>query len=276
MFMNHLRKFAIYLFKLAIRAESLNVLMHNQVDMSNYPDDNWTLVPFPGQKGFIYNADNLATVNRHEFITDPIFVKALSVAEGRWGQAGEVRDIRWRLHVALWAFGLALSRSSNSHLFLELGTGKGYMAAAICDKYFSSPTSSPFLYLFDCFEMHLNVGNNIVPSPASFAYSDGSKPIIDYFSKFNNVIVVAGLLPETLNQLPRASISFLHVDLNSKDTEEACLNHLVSQFEAGTVILFDDYGGPFGSDQAEMHDHFAENHGKEILSLPTGQGLLIW
>jgi hypothetical protein len=124
--------------------------------------------------------------------------------------------------------------------------------------------------------MHLNVGSNIVPSPASFAYSDGAKPIIDYFSKFNNVIVVAGLLPETLNQLPRASISFLHVDLNSKDTEEACLNHLVSQFEAGTVILFDDYGGPFGSDQAEMHDHFAENHGKEILSLPTGQGLLIW
>jgi hypothetical protein len=276
MLMNNLRKIAIKLLEIVFRAKTLHVSTHNQVDISNYPEDNWTLVPFPNQKGTIYNADNLATVNRHAFTTNPCFKKAVIVAESRWGKPGEVRDIRWRLHVVLWAFGLALSRSSNSHLYVELGTGKGYMAAAICDKYFSIPTSAPCLYLFDCFEMHLNLGSNIVPSPASFAYSDGAKPIIDYFSKFHNVHVVAGLLPETLKQLSRAPIAFLHVDLNSKYTEEACLNLLISQFESGTVILFDDYGGPFGSDQAEMHDRFAKHHGKEILSLPTGQGLLIW
>ena len=49
------------------KVNKLKVLNHNGVNIDEYPDDTWKLVPFPSQKGSVYNADNLATTNRHSF-----------------------------------------------------------------------------------------------------------------------------------------------------------------------------------------------------------------
>jgi len=46
--------------------------------------------------------------------------------------------------------------------------------------------------------------------------------------------------------------------------------------EKGCIILFDDFGGPGGDLQAEVHEKFAKNDGKNLLQLPTGQALIIW
>jgi len=40
--------------------------------------------------------------------------------------------------------------------------------------------------------------------------------------------------------------------------------------------LFDDYGGPGGQLQAEVHERFAFKNKKEILTLPTGQAVIVW
>ena len=63
----------------------INILKHNGVNILDYPDKSWSLVPFPGQKGEVFNADNCATVNRHVFINDPKFLAAKHAAESRWG-----------------------------------------------------------------------------------------------------------------------------------------------------------------------------------------------
>jgi hypothetical protein len=69
---------------------AINILKHNGVNILNYPEKSWSLVPFPNQKGDVFNADNLATVNRHTFVSDPKFLAAKYAGESRWGGAMSV------------------------------------------------------------------------------------------------------------------------------------------------------------------------------------------
>jgi hypothetical protein len=246
---------------------------HNQLEIYNYPENYWTLVPFPKSKGALFNADNLSTVNRHYFKSEKRFQSARAAAERRWGQPGQVRDISWRLHVCLWAFGLALAKRDpkSNGIFVECGTGQGYMAAGISDYYLTEQVDIDF-FLFDTFEKLLDGGK----SPADFAYADGVNEVREYFSKFSSVKIVEGKLPETLSLIGHRSIDFLHLDLNQVRYEEQVLNALADRFNESAIILFDDYGGPGGEEQAAVHRSFAKRYRREILELPTGQGVLFW
>jgi O-methyltransferase len=179
----------------------------------------------------------------------------------------------------LWASGLNLKHANvNDALFVECGTGRGYMAAGICNYHRFNENSPPF-YLVDSFTPYLVSSDGKQPSkvaPADFAYTGDVDDVRNYFSQYSKVKIVQGIIPEALAKLPNQSILFLHLDLNSADAEQAALQYLAERFITGTVILFDDYGGPGGEKQALIHEEFAKFHGKEFLSLPTGQALIIW
>lgn len=64
-------------------------------------------MPFPNFKSNIFNTDNLATVNKHDFITELKFIRAKLAAEERWSDQSLVRDISWRLQTVLQAAGFA-------------------------------------------------------------------------------------------------------------------------------------------------------------------------
>ena len=253
------------------------ILKHNGVCIEDYPDDSWYMAPFPMQKGVPYNADNLATVNRASFLANKKFNSALKIAEKRWEQSEFIRDISWRLHVFLWAFGLANRKNHNDFISVECGTGKGYMAAAACE-YFDGCKNRQF-YLLDSFQgtMPNDEGEQLPSGKKLFAYADGKEEVERYFSQFDTIKIVEGIIPESLKELPTTSkINFLHLDLNSAKGESRALENLKDRFVEGTVILFDDYGGPGGELQSEVHDNFAKQHGKDLLVLPTGQALLLW
>ena len=59
-----------YFFVCEFRLVLFHFKNHNGVSLFNYPEKKWNLVPFPLQKGDVFSADNLATVNRHEFLKD--------------------------------------------------------------------------------------------------------------------------------------------------------------------------------------------------------------
>jgi O-methyltransferase len=253
----------------------INILKHNGVNILDYPEKSWSLVPFPGQKGEVFNADNLATVNRHVFIRDPKFLAAKYAAESRWG-GGNARDISWRLNIILWASGRALKIANDEAVFIECGTGQGYMAAAIVE-YHNFRSDSPSFYLIDNYSAELITCEGIVtPSPASFAYSDNVTEVKEYFKSYPSIKVVQGLIPGVLNQLPEKPIAFLHVDLNNAPAENAALQQLQSRLMLGAIIVFDDYGGFGGGDQAIVHETFATENGKDLLILPTGQAIIVW
>ena len=268
---------SVYIFVCKFRLVLIFFKNHNGISLFNYPEKKWNLVPFPLQKGDVFNADNLATVNRHEFLKDESFIKARNSAESRWGFQKKVRDISWRLHVVLWAFGYALQNNKmNESIFVECGTGRGYMAAGIAE-FHDLNDKSPLFYLIDTFtsDLVLTTGESI-SSPANFAYSDDDAEVRQYFKRYSNIKIIKGLIPEALKQLPNLPIGFLHIDLNSAGAEKAALQYLMDRLVPGSVIVFDDYGGAGGNDQAIVHEKFASSAHKNLLVLPTGQAVIIW
>ena len=87
--------------------------------------------------------DGLWTHHGHAFIQEPDFQRAYARAV-RAG--GFDYGIRLRVHTLLWAARLA---STVDGAFVECGTGRGFMASAICD--YLGWTDRPF-YLYDTFE----------------------------------------------------------------------------------------------------------------------------
>lgn len=275
--MEHKKDYKINL-DILTKAIDMNIKIHphNGVSIFEYPEISWNLIPFPEQKGEPFNSDNLATVNRHNFLKDKKFKDAKEEAERRWGTPGVVRDIAWRLHFALWAFGLAYKKDEIPGIYIEAGTGKGYMAAAICQFYFKGKESNNNFYLFDNFSKHLEINGIIQKSPAEFAYTDDALEVKEYFSRYKNIEIICGELPNSLDILRGEPIHFLHLDLNNPIVEKKVLNSLLPLFKSGSVILLDDYGGPRGEPQAKVHEEFANKNKKQILNSPTGQGLIIW
>ena len=254
---------------------------HNGIDIDQYPETNWNLVPFPNQKGKPFNNDNLATVNKSSFKHDDRFINALKVAESRWANnnSEKVRDISWRLHVMLWTISLALNEIDlENEIFVECGTGKGYMAAGICD-YFKWTQEKPDFYLIDSFKttMPESDGRQVDSGHKLFVYADGDEEIRKYFVNYNNIKILTGFIPDILKEIPDdKKIRFLHVDLNSANAEYAALINLKAKFVRGSIILFDDYGGFGGEKQAIMHEKFANEINRNLLILPTGQALIIF
>lgn len=269
-----------YLFR---RIFGVNFLLdkHNNVSIENYPEKSWFLIPFPFQKGIPFNSDNLATVNRYNFIHNSRFKNSIVIAEKRWKTNNEdsVRDISWRFHVALWSISQALKNiKSENEIFVECGTGRGYMAAGIID-YFKWDNDKPHFYLIDSFKstMPNEDGSQTKDGNKLFVYADGDKEVREYFSNYSKIKIITGFIPTVLVDLPQdAKIKFLHLDLNSSVAEESALDSLKNNFIDGTIILFDDYGGPGGENQARIHEEFAEKNNKFLLALPTGQALIIW
>ena len=256
------------------------LLKHNGNNIVDYPENEWYLVPFPKQKGIPYNSDNLATVNRYKYFENKKFKNSLKISENRWGlnSIDIIRDISWRLHIMLWSVSLALNKiDPESEIFIECGTGKGYMAAGICD-YFNWDKDKPFFYLIDSFKstMPENDGSQVEAGQKLFAYADGDEEVRSYFEKYDKIKILTGMIPDILKDIPvDKKIKFLHIDLNSTNAEFSALVNLKSKFTNGTIILFDDYGGFGGEEQAIMHEKFASEMNRSLLILPTGQALLI-
>lgn len=253
----------------------VKLLEHNGESILEYPTDlGWYLAPFPMEKGLPYNADNLTTISRAAFLNNPEFIKAKTVGESRWIGAGKKRDISWRLDVMLWAISHALRQWDNESIFVECGTGRGYMASAICS-YFKWDLSKPKFFLIDSFEPYVPdvKGVQKKTNKKSFVYSEGDEEIRKYFKKIENVEIITGFIPDILTELPDSKIGFLHVDLNNAITESSALDVLKTKLQKGAVVLFDDYGGFGGESQAKVHEEFGKNMGAQLLTLPTGQAL---
>lgn len=248
-------------------------LRHNGSRLVDYPEREWFPAVFPASKGVPFDADNLATVNAHDFLGDATFLRARRAAEQRW--PGGSRDISWRLHTFLWAASTALAVHPGGSL-VELGTGRGFMAAGLCEALdWGGPGASKgrTLHLIDTF--HPRLPHEPPGTADRFYYADGADEVREHFSVYPGVEVHAGLLPDALADVGSSEICFIHVDLNHAEAEIASLDALSPRLRPGAFILFDDSGNPGCTDQLAAHDRWASDHGTTLLRLPTGQGLCL-
>ena len=226
----------------------------------------------------LYDQDGLRSIHNHDFMSDPAFVRAYQ----RGVQAASDYHWHWRVHVGLWAARLAARLPGD---FVECGTNRGFLSSAIMKDLDWDKAGRRF-YLLDTFsglaERYVSVEEkkggvlerNRRELESGF-YTTSVEEVRTNFAEWKNVCIIVGAIPETLEQIDTQCIAFLHIDMNCSPPEVAAIRHLWDRLTPGAPVLLDDYAG-FGYEWQKIEmDAFATERELSILSLPTGQGLLI-
>ena len=234
---------------------------------------------FSHAEGHVYDQDGLRSIHNHEFMDDSAFRKAY--ARGVRA-AGDDYRWHWRAHVGLWAAACAAGLEGD---FVECGVNRGFLSSAIMD-YLNWDSLEKHFYLLDTFrgldERFVSPADKAsgaleknIKSLASGFYAQGIEEVRANFSEWKNVSLIEGSIPETLPQVRAEKIAYLHLDMNCSEPEVAAIRFFWDRLVPGALVLLDDYAYYGYLSQKLAMDQFAQEKGIRILSLPTGQGLLV-
>jgi hypothetical protein len=231
-----------------------------------------------------YDADNLVVYNKSlGFLDDPRFRQAYrrGMESGhhiaRPTGSNEDIHIEWRVHVVLWAAAQALHLPGD---FVECGVNTGIFSLAICDYLDFNSTGRAF-WLFDTFNgiPHEQVSDRERSlgrlDENSAWFSDCFDVASANFAPFPRANLVRGTIPDTLPSVPIERVAYLSLDLNIVEPEVAAFEFFWDKLSPGALVVLDDYGWAAHRPQKEALDTLAADRGVEILTLPTGQGLLV-
>jgi O-methyltransferase len=218
-----------------------------------------------------YNTDGLATSNNCDFINDPAFDAAYQKAKETNPWPGFT--LMWRIHVVLW---LARQATYLEGDFVECGVNTGSYSRAVMEYTDWNKTGKTF-YLMDTFkgldpkyvteeEKKMGILN--------YKYRDTYQEVVRTFSPFN-ARIIRGSIPETLGECKAEKVCYLSIDMNNVIPEIAAMEYFWEKMVLHGIIILDDYGFPQHIKQKEAFDRFAAKVGHEILTLPTGQGVII-
>ncbi len=224
--------------------------------------------------------DGLFTVNNSHCLKDPAFLAAY--ARGVEASDGVDSGIHWRVHVALWAAATAIRVPGD---FVECGVNAGFVSSAIMRRLEWKNVPKRF-YLIDTFRgpimaqyssEEIKVGRLKLTETAitSGGYVTDMERIRENYAEWPNAVVIQGVVPEILPEVPADCVAFLHLDMNCAYPERAALEFFWPRLTPGAFVLFDDYSYFGCQQQTEAIDAAAAILGVSVLSLPTGQGLVM-
>ena len=226
-----------------------------------------------------YIQDGLASIHNNEFMNDKSFVAAYA----RGVQAsGKDYGWHWRVHVGLWAASVSKNLEGD---FVECGVNAGFMSSSIMH-YLNWNALNKTFNLLDTFNGldERYVSNEEVSEGAleknsklinmGFYITDVNN-VVKNFSEWKGVQIIKGSIPETLQRVTANKIAFLHVDINCAPPEVAAVEYFWGKMVSGAIVLLDDYAYWGYRQQKIAMDALMARLGVPILSLPTGQGLII-
>jgi hypothetical protein len=227
-----------------------------------------------------YSQDGLFTVHSDHFRADSAF----RAAYARGVQAGQGVDpgFEWRAHVAIWAAQTALRVEGD---FVECGVNAGFISSAVMKKlnwntlgrrfYLIDTFSGPVLAQYSREEIRKKRLSIAKQALEAGAYVTDLDRIRKNFAEWPSALIVQGAVPEILEKVQFGPVAFLHIDMNCALPEQKTLEFFWDRLSAGGVVPLDDYSY-YGHDcQRDAMDTAARNRGADILSLPTGQGVII-
>lgn len=226
--------------------------------------------------------DGLMSRHNSDFLADERFVKAYQ--RGLKAANGVDWKWHWRVHVGLWA---ARTCSTVEGDYVECGVGPGFLSSAIME-YLSWNDLGKHFYLFDTFEglddryltsQELNrVGDveswNREMIEQGF-YCSSFQSVEENFREWNRVHLVKGAVPDTLTTVSIPRVAYLNIDMNCAIPEVAAIEHFYPKLTVGAIMLLDDYAYSGHEEQRIAIKGWASRVGVEVLSLPTGQGVLV-
>jgi hypothetical protein len=95
------------------------------------------------------------------------------------------------------------------------------------------------------------------------------------FAPYQKARLVRGKIPDSLSQVSIEQVCYLSIDMNIVAPEIAAITHFWEKLVPGALVILDDYGWKNYATQKEAMDQFAARRGVNILTCPTGQGILI-
>lgn len=227
----------------------------------------------------IYAESGMATLHN----TGCLKTERFRTAYRRGIKAAGDYKIQWRAYVACWAASQAIRAGKGD--FVECGVNRGFMSSAIMS-YLDWNRLDRNFYLVDTFEgireeilsdeeKAVGYAEKNRKALAQGDYVYGAESVKKNFEEWPRAYVVQGFVPKVLKDLPATSVAFVHLDMNNVTPEKAAAEYFWPLMIRGGVMLLDDYAFiGYGLSKKGMDD-FADAVGVEILSLPTGQGILI-
>jgi hypothetical protein len=236
-------------------------------------------VVFDTRTAGLYASDGIFTFNNSHFLDEPGFQAAYQ--RGVRASQGVDPKIWWRAHVALWAARFAVQAKGD---FIECGVNAGFVSSAIMHRLEWQHIAKVF-YLIDTFrgpilsqysDHEVASGRLRVVSDAikNGAYVTDVERVRANYAEWPNAVILQGEVPEVLKQVRVDHIAFLHLDMNCTYPERSAFEYFWEKVSPGGVVLLDDYAAYGYQALAIAIDAAASVRGAEVLSLPTGQGLI--
>jgi hypothetical protein len=227
-----------------------------------------------------YFDDGLFSVHSESFRRSTRFQGAY--ARGVQAGAGVDPRFEWRVHIALWAASNAARLSGD---FVECGVNAGFISSAMM-RYLDWDRLGKCFYLVDTFsgpipdqyspeEIACGRAEVAANALAAGAYLTDIESVRRNFSSWRNIRIVRGAVPGVLPEIDAKEVALLHLDMNCAYPERAALEFFWKRMQPGAMVLLDDYCYAGCEEQGRAIQAAAERFGVEVLSLPTGQGLIV-
>lgn len=205
-----------------------------------------------------------------DFIKEPEFIKAHAAAM-RQNYAPHMGY--WVMHVNQWAVSHAKQLKGD---FVECGVYKGTHAMSNMTYINFKSLKNRKYYLFDTY---CGLDKNLSSEKEYLTYKDEYPNSYDFvvnsFKSYSNVVIVKGSVPKSLSKVKMRKVAYLSIDMNCAYPEVEALKYFWPKLVTGGIVVLDDYAQPSHKNQKKAHDDFALSVGVKILSLPTGQGMMI-
>lgn len=225
----------------------------------------------PPSAGWTYDGDGFATRHSIESLRDPLFREAYSHAKaiGAWHGA----DIEWRAYTVCWA---ALKGKSLDGDYVECGVDRGGFSRVAMHAIRFADLPHKKFYLIDTYSgiPEDTLVDDEHRELLSTRYGNTYDDVVRTFAPFPNAVIVRGQVPQILPAVGAEKVCYLCIDLNTTGPSVAAAEFFWDRMVPGAPMVLDDYGQTYFAGMQTAFDAFARHRGVQVLSLPTGQGLI--
>lgn len=231
----------------------------------------------------LYKGDNLRIYGRNlSFMSDERFIEAYRAGMKSGHHIGRPKGsevdihVEFRAYIECWAASQGLRLQGD---FVFCGVNTGIFPIAVC-KYTNINQTNKNVWLFDTYngipkdQMSLKE-IEVRPQDNKNYYSECLEIAKNNFAPFLGARLVQGKVPDTLRSVSIDKVAYLSIDMNIAYPERKSIEYFWPKLSYGAFVVLDDYGFISYPEQKKTMDEFAASVGTEILTLPTGQGMLI-
>jgi len=225
-----------------------------------------------------YNFDGVATFHVAEFLKDERFKRAWVAGVSTEHQPPEFENY-WGIYIHCWAAQHALRLPGD---FVDCGVHTGISARAAADYVAFESVHDKTWFLVDTYagapiEQFTAEELQLGAAERAKRYALDTFGIVQRsFARYSNVRLVKGAIPESLSQVTCEKIAYLSIDLGSAYAETSVARVLWKRMVRSAIAILDGYASESRRTPLKAAwDELAAEMGFSIVTVPTGQGLLI-